>query len=271
MSLAQLERQSETRPRWSPAEPQRAQDGSGPPRVRSTDDLRRLALWAQDALQGASAGQVLAWAYMEFGDGMAVASSMADAVLPHLAATVYAGARPDGAAPEPSVIFLDTGYHFEETVATRDEVASRLPVRVLNITPVRSVQEQDEDFGADLFNRDPGACCRMRKVEPLRQALTGYQAWASGVRRSDSPTRAQTPLVSWDERHEVVKLNPLAAWSDAHVEAYIQRHHVPVNPLIAQGYPSIGCGPCTLRPLAGADPRSGRWAGTAKTECGLHA
>lgn len=238
--------------------------------ARSTDDLRRLALWAEDALAGASAGQVLAWAFAEFGDRMAVASSMADAVLPHLAATVYAGVRPDDAAPEPSVLFLDTGYHFEETLATRDEVARRLPVRVLNVTPTRSVPQQDEDFGADLFNRDPGACCRMRKVEPLREALAGYQAWASGVRRSDSPTRAQTPLVTWDERHEIVKLNPLAAWSDAHVEAYIRRHNVPVNPLIAQGYPSIGCGPCTLRPLLGADPRSGRWAGTSKTECGLH-
>ncbi|MGC1207448.1 MAG: phosphoadenylyl-sulfate reductase [Ornithinimicrobium sp.] len=270
MSVAELDCPTRPRHRWSPQEPQRGYGVPAPSGRRSTEELRRLALWAQEALVGASAGQVLAWAYAEFGDSLAVASSMADAVLPHLAATVYAGVRPDDSAPEPPVIFLDTGYHFEETLATRDEVARRLPVRVLSITPTRSVQQQDEDFGSDLFNRDASACCRMRKVEPLRQALTGYQAWASGVRRSDSPTRAQTPLISWDERHEVVKLNPLAAWSDAHVEAYIQRHQVPVNPLIAQGYPSIGCGPCTLRPLLGADPRSGRWAGTTKTECGLH-
>ncbi|MGB3829790.1 MAG: phosphoadenylyl-sulfate reductase [Ornithinimicrobium sp.] len=270
MSTAQLESPTRSRHRWSPAEPQRGLGNPADQQPRGTEELRRLAHWAQDALAGASAGQVLAWAYAEFGDGVAVASSMADAVLPHLAATVYAGVRPDGAAPQPSVIFLDTGYHFEETLATRDQVSRRLPVRVINATPRLTVQQQDEAHGTDLFGRDPGACCRMRKVEPLRQALTGYQAWASGLRRSDSPTRAHTPLVSWDERHGIVKLNPLAAWSDEHVNAYIRRHDVPVNPLIEQGYPSIGCGPCTLRPLLGADSRSGRWAGTAKTECGLH-
>ncbi len=270
MSIAQLEAPARARHRWSPQEPQRGYGAQVQPETRSTDELRRLALWAQDALAGASAGQVLAWAYSEFGDGLAVTSSMADAVLPHLAATVYAGVRPEGSAPEPSVVFLDTGYHFEETLATRAEVQRRLPVRVLSITPKLSVDQQDEAHGKDLFGRDAAACCRMRKVEPLREALSGYQAWASGLRRSDSASRTDTPLVSWDSKHHLVKVNPLAAWSDGHVEAYIARHNVPVNPLIAQGYPSIGCGPCTLRPLLGADPRSGRWAGTEKTECGLH-
>jgi len=234
----------------------------------------RSRSWAEKAgeqLADASATDVLAWAFEEFGSGLAIASSMADAVLPHLASSVFADTvAQDQQGTGPHVLFLDTGYHFEETLQTRDEVARRLPVTVRSITPRLSVADQDLVHGPDLFNTDPGACCHMRKVEPLTRALDGYQAWASGLRRCDSPSRAHTPLVTWDLRHQRVKINPIAAWSDEDVETYIVEHDVPVNPLIKQGYPSIGCGPCTLRPLFGADPRSGRWAGTGKTECGLH-
>ena len=111
----------------------------------------------------------------------------------------------------------------------------------------------------------------MRKVEPLTDTLAGYDAWVTGVRRVEAPTRANTPLVTYDEKFGLVKLNPLAAWSDEDMEAYIAEHGVLVNPLVAEGYPSIGCAPCTAKPLPGADPRSGRWAGTGKIECGLHA
>ncbi|MGB5953737.1 MAG: phosphoadenylyl-sulfate reductase [Ornithinimicrobium sp.] len=240
-------------------------------RLQHSANARRAAWWAGRDLRDGSAWEILEWGFAQFGPGLAIASSMADAVLPHLAARVFsATVRPDLQGPGVQVIFLDTGYHFAETLATRDEVAHRLPVTVLNVTPSLNVAEQDARHGPDLFARDAGACCGMRKVEPLRVALTDYRAWASGLRRADSAGRANAPVISWDERHGIVKLNPLAAWTDEDVSAYITAHDVPVNPLLAAGYLSIGCGPCTLRPLRGADSRSGRWAGSSKTECGLH-
>lgn len=229
--------------------------------ARSPRELRALVGQMAPQLADASAYEILEWAAQEFGEGLAVASSMADAVLPHLAAR---------ALPGVDVVFLDTGYHFEETLHTRDEVARQLQVRMLNIEPVRSVPQQDAEFGTDLFGRDPSACCRMRKIEPLAAALQGYEAWATGLRRSDSAARASTATVAWDERHAMVKVNPIVAWTDEQVADYVAEHDVPVNPLVEQGYPSIGCGPCTLRPLLTGDARSGRWAGFAKTECGLH-
>ncbi len=229
--------------------------------ARSPRELRALVGQMAPQLADASAYEILEWAAQEFGEGLAVASSMADAVLPHLAAR---------ALPGVDVVFLDTGYHFEETLRTRDEVAARLPVRMLNIEPVRSVAQQDAEFGRNLYGTDPGACCRMRKVEPLADTLQGYEAWATGLRRTDSAARAQTATVAWVERHQLVKLNPIAAWTDEQVAAYVAEHDVPVNPLVEQGYASIGCGPCTLRPLLAGDARSGRWAGFAKSECGLH-
>lgn len=239
--------------------------------LQQSADARRRAWWAARELRDAEAWDILAWGFAHFGPGLAIASSMADTVLPHLASRVFsATVRPELQGAGVQVLFLDTGYHFAETLATRDEVQRRLPVTVNNVTPRLSVEQQDARMGRDLFARDAAACCRMRKVEPLQDALTGFTAWASGLRRADTPTRAQAPVISWDERHGIVKLNPLAAWSDEQVSAYSAAHDLPVNPLIAQGYPSIGCGPCTLRPLFREDPRSGRWAGSAKTECGLH-
>ncbi|MGA8046383.1 MAG: phosphoadenylyl-sulfate reductase, partial [Dermatophilaceae bacterium] len=162
------------------------------------------------------------------------------------------------------------GYHFPETLATRDEAVRRLDVTVRDVRPELTVAEQDVRFGPDLFARDPAACCRMRKVEPLRRTLSGYSAWVTGVRRDEGPTRAATPFIEWDETFGLVKVNPLATWTAADVADYAARHDLPGNPLLGRGYPSIGCAPCT-RPVApGEDPRSGRWSGFAKTECGLH-
>ena len=124
--------------------------------------------------------------------------------------------------------------------------------------------------GPELYARDPGRCCALRKVEPLARALSGYEAWATGVRREDAPTRSATPLVSFDTTHRIVKINPLAAWTFDDLLGYATRHDVIINPLLADGYPSIGCRPCTRRVAPGQDPRSGRWAGFAKTECGIH-
>jgi phosphoadenosine phosphosulfate reductase len=204
---------------------------------------------------------VLAWAAETFGAGLIVASNMQDAVLVALGAA---------ARPGVDVLFLETGYHFAETIGTRDAVEHVYDVKIVNAQARRSVAQQDIEFGKDLFARDPNLCCAMRKVEPLTETLAGYDAWVTGVRRVEAPTRAGTPLVTYDEKFGLVKLNPLAAWSDEDMEAYIAEHGILVNPLVDAGYPSIGCAPCTAKPLPGADPRSGRWAGTGKIECGLH-
>ena len=226
-------------------------------------DLRKVAeQGAADLGPDASAEQVLAWGAETFGDGLIVASNMQDAVLIDLAARVLPGV---------DVLFLETGYHFPETLGTRDAVAAMYDVTIVEAVAEHTVAEQDALLGRDLFARDPDRCCFLRKVVPLERTLAGYDAWVTGVRRVEAPTRADTPLVTWDEKHGLVKINPLAAWSDEQLQDYIDSHHVLVNPLVAEGYPSIGCRTCTVKPLPGADPRSGRWAGRAKTECGLHA
>ncbi|WP_328306014.1 phosphoadenylyl-sulfate reductase [Actinomycetospora sp. NBC_00405] len=233
------------------------------------DDLRTEALAAGErfaAREGSVSHEeltreILAWAAETFGEGLIVASNMQDAVLVELGAA---------ARPGVDVLFLETGYHFAETLGTRDAVAQTYGVTIVQAEPELTVAEQDATFGKDLFNIDPGQCCNMRKVEPLRRTLARYDAWVTGVRRVEAPTRAATPLVTWDERHDLVKINPIAHWSDEQMDAYIREHAVLVNPLVEAGYPSIGCAPCTAKPAPGADPRSGRWAGFSKTECGLH-
>jgi phosphoadenosine phosphosulfate reductase len=240
---------------------------TGPGRVRSTDELTALAAAGAAALGSgsdseASAADVVAWVAENFDvRAAAVACSMADAVLPHVAAE---------ALPGVDVLFLDTGYHFIETRIARDEVARQLDVTVVDVFPEQTVAEQDAQYGAELFARDPGLCCQLRKVAPLQKALAGYEVWFTGVRREEGPTRAATPLVQWDERHGLVKVNPLAAWSFDELLDYAGAHSVPVNLLLGNGYPSIGCQPCTRAVAPGEDPRAGRWAGLAKTECGIH-
>jgi phosphoadenosine phosphosulfate reductase len=144
-------------------------------------------------------------------------------------------------------------------------------VNVVNARPEQTVAEQDALLGKDLFARDANECCRLRKVVPLRNSLAPYNAWVTGIRRVEAPTRANAPLISFDEGFGLVKINPIAPWSDEEMQAYIEKHSILVNPLVEEGYPSIGCAPCTRKPEPGSDPRSGRWAGLAKTECGLHA
>ena len=224
-------------------------------------DLEALATKAGDELNGAPALDILAWATEQFGSSWCVASSMADAVLPHLASR---------ALPGVDVIFLDTGYHFAETIGTRDAVAAVLPVTVRTITPAQTVAEQDASYGPRLFERDPDKCCAMRKVAPLEQALGPYRAWASGLRRDEAISRGNVRVVEWDAKRGMVKLNPIAAWTQDDVDAYIADNGVLVNPLLSDGYGSVGCAPCTRRLLEGEDARAGRWAGTSKIECGLH-
>jgi len=225
-------------------------------------DLKSVAEKANEQLADASAVEILRWARDTFGDKLVVTASMADGVLPQLAAE---------AAPGVDVVFLDTGYHFVETIGTRDAVEATLKINLIDVTPKQTVAEQDATYGKDLFARDPDKCCALRKVEPLNRALSGYDAWVTGVRREDAPSRANTPVVEYDAKRNMVKLNPIAPWTQDDLDTYIAENGVLVNPLQYDGYPSIGCEPCTRRVAPGEDPRSGRWAGLAKIECGLHA
>ena len=219
-----------------------------PRRRLAQPDVAHLAAW----FEGADASDVIAWATETFGRRLCLTASFADTLLIDLATSVD---------PDIEVVFCDTGFHLAETLAT----VRRAQVRYgLNLTVLRPADE-----ARDVWVDGPDACCALRKVEPLdRHLRTGYGAWVSGLRRADSPGRSVTPVVQVDHRG-LVKVNPIAAWSDEQVAEYMHSHDVLVNPLVAQGYTSIGCWPCTER-AAPDDPRSGRWAGFDKTECGLH-
>jgi phosphoadenosine phosphosulfate reductase len=224
-------------------------------------ELRALADQAEARFADRPAAEVLAWAGQTFGSDLVLASSMADTHLVHLTQTVVPGVN---------VLFLDTGYHFAETIGTRDAVAAVYDVNLISILPKQTVAEQDAEFGAKLHDRDPERCCALRKVEPLERGLAPYTAWINGMRRVDAPTRKDIRVVDYDAKRGMVKISPIAAWTDADVEEYVEAHGVLVNPLFQDGYTSVGCAPCTRRVQPGEDPRAGRWAGFAKTECGLH-
>jgi len=224
-------------------------------------ELERLAAQAADDLDGAPAEEIIRWAVQTFGDRLCITSSMTDAVIVHLASQVHEGL---------DVIFLDTGYHFPETIGTRDAVQAIYPVNVINVTPSRTVEEQEAALGPRLYGRNPDLCCYLRKVVPLERALDPYDAWITGVRREETASRSDTRAVQWDPRRQMVKVNPIVAWTQEQVDQYIAENGVLVNPLVYDGYPSIGCSTCTMKVEAGADPRSGRWTGSGKTECGIH-
>ncbi|MET9124018.1 phosphoadenylyl-sulfate reductase [Streptomyces sp. NPDC004528] len=231
---------------------------------RTDEDLKELAERAGRDLEDASALEILRWAADTFGGRFCVTSSMEDAVVAHLASRAF----PDDSRVD--VVFLDTGYHFPETIGTRDAVEAVMDVRVITLTPRQTVAEQDAEYGPALHDRDPDLCCALRKVKPLEEGLTAYDAWATGLRRDESPTRAATPVVGWDEKRRKVKISPIARWTQDDVDAYVAEHGVLTNPLLTDGYASVGCAPCTRRVLEGEDARAGRWAGRSKTECGLH-
>ncbi|MFI6930998.1 phosphoadenylyl-sulfate reductase [Streptomyces sp. NPDC050287] len=231
---------------------------------RTAEELKALAEQAGRDLEDATALEILQWAVDTFGDRFCVTSSMEDAVVAHLASRARKGAG------QVDVVFLDTGYHFPETIGTRDAVEAVMDVNVITLSPTRTVAEQDAEFGPKLHDRDPDLCCKMRKVQPLEEGLTNYLAWATGLRRDESPTRANTPVVGWDEKRQKVKISPIARWTQDDVDAYVAEHGVLTNPLLMDGYGSVGCAPCTRRLLEGEDARAGRWAGRSKTECGLH-
>ena len=209
-----------------------------------------------EALETGQPGDTIRWAAEQFGSkNLVVTASFEDSVLVHVAAT---------AAPGIEIVLLDTQYLFAETKWLVDELTKRLDLNLRIVNPLPNVQPDNR------WQTDLEGCCAVRKVEPLNRSLQGKQVWITGVRRVDGPTRANAPVASFDIGRNIVKLNPLAAYTDDDMALYAQLHELPANPLTERGYPSIGCWPCT-RPVApGEDKRGGRWAGSAKTECGLH-
>lgn len=205
---------------------------------------------------------LLSWFGVRLGvHRIAVAVSFSDGVMACL------GAK---ALPGVDLLFADTGYHFGETVGLRDAVEAVYPVNVRSLRPELTVAEQDHRYGENLWQRDPDLCCAMRKTAPMDNALRQYDAWATGLRRSDHTGRAETPLVGWDDKHQMIKINPIAAFTDEMIDACIEKYQILHNPLRELGYRSIGCSPCTRPVTEGADERSGRWQGRTKVECGLH-
>jgi len=211
------------------------------------EQLRDLALRAGDELETATALEILQWGQDTLGDSWCVASSMADAVMADLSSRIRPGV---------DVVFLDTGYHFPETMGMADAVRTVVPITLKTILPLRTVAQQDAEHGKDLFARDPDACCAMRKVEPLERGLSPYSGWVSGLRRDEAETRANTKVVEWDAKREMVKLNPIATWTQDMVDQYIADNGILVNPLLFDGYGSVGCAPCTPRLPPGEGARA---------------
>jgi phosphoadenosine phosphosulfate reductase len=216
-----------------------------------------------ERLVGSSPRAILEWAVQRFYPRLTMATAFGaeGCVLIALLAEVE---------PKVRVFNLETGYQFAETLALRDQLAERYGIEVELIRPETSVAEYEARHGGPLYRSNPDQCCYDRKIVPLRRALAGYDAWITAIRSDQTLDRAGAPVVGADPKFGLVKINPLVTWSRRDVWAFIVTHGVPYNPLHDQGYPSIGCWPCTHRVAAGGDERSGRWAGLAKTECGLH-
>jgi phosphoadenosine phosphosulfate reductase len=207
--------------------------------------------------------EVLRWAAAEFGPALALATGFGPegVVLMHLVSQV---------SRDLTVFYLDTGLLFDETYALRDILAARLSLRFTRVAPRLSLDDQAQAHGPRLWAHDPDRCCALRKVAPLRVFLQTQRAWITAIRRQQTPHRARARVLEWDAANGLVKLNPLVAWTGDQVWAHLRAHDLPYNPLHDQGFPSLGCWPCTQPVAPGADPRSGRWPGRAKTECGLH-
>ena len=202
--------------------------------LEDPEHMRTLAEQAAEELADAPAEEVIRWAVDTFGDRICVTSSMTDAVIIHLASGVHPGI---------DVVFLDTGYHFAETIGTRDAVEVVYPIHLINVTPSRTVAEQDAELGPRLFGRNPDLCCYLRKVEPLERALTNYDAWITGVRRDETNNRRQTQVVEWDDRREMVKVNPIVSWTQKQVDDFITTNGVLVNPLSTRATPRSAARP----------------------------
>lgn len=221
-----------------------------------------VAEWARE-LEGSSPEAIIRFAWQRFGPSLAVSTQFGveGCTLLHRVAQY---------APEARIFTIDTGLLFAETYELADRLESQLGIHIERIRPAASVGAQAVEHGPNLWERDPDLCCTLRKVAPMQQVLEGMGAWLTAVRREQSPTRRNMPVVQWDASFGLVKFAPLAATTSDEIRAYVEEHAIPTNPLRALGYPSLGCLTCT-RPVAeGEDPRAGRWWRTTKTECGLH-
>lgn len=233
------------------------------PSLELTDALRDELARASLALESATPQDILSWAVNRFAPRftMATAFGPEGMVLIHMLAEI---------APATPIFNLDTGYQFPETLALREKVKERYGIEVALIRPETTVEEYEQLHGGPLYRTNPDQCCYDRKVRVLYRAVVGMHAWASAIRRDQSPDRANAPIVGWDKKFGLVKVSPLANWTKQKVWGFIEKHKIPYNPLHDQGYTSIGCWPCTRPVLLGEDERAGRWSGFAKTECGLH-
>jgi phosphoadenosine phosphosulfate reductase len=218
---------------------------------------------ASEQLKSAEPEAILRWAVERFAPKftMATAFGPEGMILIHMLAEID---------PRTPIFNLDTGYQFAETLELREEVKRRYGIEVELKRPETTVEEYERLHGGPLYRTQPDQCCFDRKVKVLHQAVIGKHAWASAIRRDQSADRAQAPIVGWDKKFGLVKVSPLANWTKQKVWSFITKHNVPYNPLHDQGYPSIGCWPCTRAVVLGEDERAGRWSGFAKTECGLH-
>src|SRR5262245_45961389 len=218
---------------------------------------------ASTKLDGQSPQAILRWAVTTFGSGLTMATAFGaeGCCIIHMLAEIDPSVR---------IFNLDTGYQFEETLQLRERIRERYGIAVEYIRPEMTVEEYEAEHGGPLSGLRPDQCCHDRKVLPLRRAVEGYTAWISAIRRDQTTHRAAAGVVHWDAKFKLVKVNPLLGWTKSDVWRFVLDHHVPYNPLHDQGYPSIGCRPCTVPVSEGADERSGRWAGTTKKECGLH-
>ncbi len=214
-------------------------------------------------LESASPQEILKWTLGRFEDKftMATAFGPEGMVILHMLSEIDRRAH---------VFNLDTGYQFQETLELREKVARRYGIEVEMKKPATTVEQYEQLHGGPLYRTNPDQCCFDRKVTVLKNAVVGFHAWASAIRRDQSPDRANVPIVGWDKKFSLVKISPLAKWTKQDVWKFITDHDVPYNPLHDEGYTSIGCWPCTRAVLAGEDERAGRWSGLAKTECGLH-
>ncbi|MCC6755121.1 MAG: phosphoadenylyl-sulfate reductase [Solirubrobacterales bacterium] len=236
--------------------------------ARKADQASRVLAARFDAeaeaarLEPLGAKEALEWAFDQFGEDMYIACSFqkTSSVVVHLATEINPSAR---------FFYLDTDFLFPETYETRDRLAEHFGIefeRWHSITP----EEQARQYGDQLWKTNPDACCEIRKVEPMRNALATVDCWVSGIRREDASTRAGAPKFMWDKRFDLWKLNPLADWTERDVWTHLHKHRIPYNPLHDQGYPSIGCTHCTLPVHPGQSSRDGRWSGSGKTECGIN-
>lgn len=212
----------------------------------------------------ASPDRVLAWGFQTFGSEMVLGTGFGPS-------GVFLIDRLVRNSIDIPIFYLDTHLFFEETYELRDRLEARYNIDITRISTDLSLEEQAEKYGDELWNRNPNRCCYLRKVLPLRNYLSDKKAWVTGVRRNQSETREQTKVVEWDPENEVIKINPLANWTGDDVWDYIDDRGLPYNPLHDEGYPSIGCIPCT-QPVdeEEEDERAGRWNGSEKTECGIH-